>query len=96
MQKVDLDSMSIDDLATLLDQTTEKLADKIAARQRELAAEMEKLAAFGKKTKVVAPKKDLAPHKDLKDIKDALKPETVKPQDAKIQDAPKAQATKAA
>ena len=48
MQKVDLDSMSIDDLAKLRDQASEKLADKIAARQRELAAEMEKLAALGK------------------------------------------------
>lgn len=90
MQKVDLDSMSIDELAKLLDQTTEKLADKIAVRQQELAAEMEKLAAFGKKTKVVAPKKD------VRDIKEALKPETLKTQDVKAQEAPKVQATKAA
>lgn len=82
MQKVDLDSMSIDDLAKLRDQANEKLAEKVAARQLELAAEMEKLAAFGggKKTKTMAPKKD------LKDIKEALKP----------QEAPKPQATKAA
>lgn len=58
MQKVDLDSMSIDELARLRDQASDKLADKVAARQRELAAEMEKLSAFGKKAKAAAPKKD--------------------------------------
>lgn len=89
MQKVDLDSMSIDDLATLRDQASEKLADKIAARQRELAAEMEKLTALGKTAKIAAPKKD------LKDIKDALKPQDMKPQDmARPQDATKPQMAK--
>ncbi len=84
MQKVDLDSMSIDDLAKLRDQASEKLAEKVAARQLELAAEMEKLAAFGggKKAKTIVPKKD------LKDVKEALKPQ--------LQEAPKPQATKAA
>ncbi len=85
MQKVDLDSMSIDELAKLCDQASEKLADKIAVRQQELAAEMEKLAALGKKAKVASPKKD------LKDIKEALKP-----QDLKAHEAPKPQVTKAA
>lgn len=83
--------MSIDELAKLCDQASEKLADKIAARQRELATEMEKLAALGKKTKVVAPKKD------MKDVKEALKPEAVKPQEvSKPQEAAKPQVTKAA
>jgi hypothetical protein len=91
MQKVDLDSMSIDELAKLCDQASEKLADKVAARQRELAIEMEKLAALGKKTKVAAPKKD------LKDIKEALKPHDSKPQEvSKPQEAAKPQVTKAA
>lgn len=94
MQKVDLESMSIDDLAKLCDEASEKLADKIAARQRELAAEMEKLAVLGKKAKVAAPRKD------IKDIKEALKPQDLKSQDPKPhdlkQDAPKPQVTKAA
>lgn len=86
MQKIDLDSLSIDDLAALLDQTTDKLADRIAARQRELTAEMEKLAALGRKIKTAGPKKD------LKAIEDALTPQAAvklpqkasdKPQDAK-------------
>ena len=62
MQKVDLESMSIEELAKLRDHATEKLAEKIAARQRELAAEMEKLSAFGKKAKAFAPKKDIPKH----------------------------------
>ncbi len=91
MQKVDLDSMSIDELAKLCDQASEKLADKIAARQQELSAEMEKLAALGKKAKVAAPKKD------LKDIKEALKPQDLKPQESsKPQETAKPQVTKAA
>ena len=59
MQKVDLDSMSIEELAKLRDHASDKLAEKIAARQRELAAELEKLSAFGKKAKAAAPKKDM-------------------------------------
>ncbi|WP_024577865.1 MULTISPECIES: hypothetical protein [unclassified Afipia] len=85
MQKVDLDSMSIDDLAALRDQASEKLADKIAVRQRELAAEMEKLAALGKTAKASAPKKD------MREIKEALKPqEASRPQEAPKPQAPKA------
>ena len=69
MQKVDLDLMSIEDLAQLRDQATEKLAEKVAARQRELVAEMERLSAYGKTAKTPAPKKE------AKDIKESLKPE---------------------
>ena len=87
MQKVDLESMSIDELAKLCDQAGEKLADKIATRQQELVAEMEKLSALSKKTKISAPKKD------MRDIKEALKPEILKPQDAAK---PQQVATKAA
>lgn len=96
MQKIDLDSMSIDDLAKLLDQATETLADKIAIRQQELTAEMEKLAAFGKKAKAFAPRKDI---KDALKPQDAAKPQEkshdVKP-DAKTQESPRQPATKAA
>jgi hypothetical protein len=88
MQKIDLDALSIEDLATLRDQATEKLADKIAARQRELTAELEKLAVLGKTAKVAAPKKD------LKDVKESLKPQASDV--SKAHDAPKAQAVKTA
>lgn len=72
MQTVDLDSMSIEDLAQLRDQATEKLAEKVANRQRELAAEMERLSAFGKPAKTAAPKKE---SKNLNEVKEALKPQ---------------------
>ena len=57
MQKVDLDAMSIEELAALRDNATVKLAEKVAARQKELEAELEKLSAYGAKPrKLSAPK----------------------------------------
>ncbi len=57
MQKVDLDAMSIEELAALRDNATVKLAEKVAARQKELEAELEKLSAYGgKPRKAAAPK----------------------------------------
>jgi DNA-binding protein H-NS len=51
MTKFDLDSLSIEELAALRDRATDKLAEKVAARQSELEAELEKLAQYGKVTK---------------------------------------------
>jgi hypothetical protein len=48
MAKIDLDSLSIEELASLRDSATEKLAEKVAARQAELEAELEKLSHYGK------------------------------------------------
>lgn len=73
MQKIDLDSLSIEELAKLCDLATEKLADKIAARQRELTAEMERLAVLSRKAKATAPRKDVV--KEVKDAKEAPKPQ---------------------
>ena len=64
MAKIDLDQLSIEELATLRDQASDKLAEKVAARQAELEAELEKLAQYGKSVKksqatpVAKPKKD--------------------------------------
>ena len=44
MAKIDLDSLSIEELAALRDNATEKLAEKVAARQAELESELEKLS----------------------------------------------------
>jgi hypothetical protein len=49
--KIDLDSLSIEELAALRDHATEKLAQKVAARQAELEAELEKLSHYGKPAK---------------------------------------------
>jgi hypothetical protein len=51
MAKIDLDSLSIEELAALRDDATEKLAEKVAARQAELEAELEKLSQYGKPAK---------------------------------------------
>jgi hypothetical protein len=48
MAKIDLDSLSIEELASLRDHATEKLFEKVAARQAALAAELEKLLQYGK------------------------------------------------
>jgi hypothetical protein len=51
MAKSDLDTLSIDELAALRDRVIEKLTEKVAARQLELEAELERLSQFGKPAK---------------------------------------------
>lgn len=63
MAKIDLNTLSIEELAALRDDATEKLAEKVAARQAELEAELERLSLYGKPAKkspapAVKPKKD--------------------------------------
>lgn len=48
MAKIDLDSLSIEEVAALRDNATDKLAEKVAARRAELEAELEKLAQYDK------------------------------------------------
>ena len=58
MAKIDLDSMSIEEVAALRDSATDKLAEKVAARRAELEAELEKLAQYDKparKSQIAAP-----------------------------------------
>lgn len=47
MAKIDLDLLSIDELAILRDDVAAKLLEKVTARQVELEAEMERLAQLG-------------------------------------------------
>jgi DNA-binding protein H-NS len=67
MTKIDLDSLSIEQLATLRDDATDKLAEKVAARQAELEAELELLSRYGKIAKksptapIAKPSKDSTP-----------------------------------
>ena len=51
MAKIDLDSLSIEELAALRELATDKLFEKVAARRAELEAELEKLAQYGKPAK---------------------------------------------
>ena len=51
MAKIDLDSLGIEELASLREHATDKLFEKVAARRAELEAELEKLAQYGKPVK---------------------------------------------
>ena len=51
MAKIDLDALNIEELAALRDNAINKLAEKVAARQAELEAELEKLSQYGKPAK---------------------------------------------
>jgi hypothetical protein len=51
MAKIDLDSLGIEELVALRDNAIAKLAEKVAARQAELEAELEKLSQYGKPVK---------------------------------------------
>jgi hypothetical protein len=58
MAKIDLDSLSIEEVAALRDNATDKLMEKVAARRAELEAELEKLSHYdrpAKKSLAVAP-----------------------------------------
>lgn len=55
MAKNDLDSLSIEDLAALRENATDKLMEKVTARRAELEAELEKLSQYDKLAKKSQP-----------------------------------------
>jgi hypothetical protein len=60
MAKNDLDALSIEELAALRENATDKLMEKVAARRAELEAELEKLSQYdrlAKKSQPVPPAK---------------------------------------
>jgi hypothetical protein len=70
MAKIDLDSLSIEELAILRDHVTDKLFEKVAARRAELEAELERLAQYGKPVK----KSDAVPVAKVKKSDDVREP----------------------
>lgn len=70
MAKIDLDSLSIEELAALRDHATEKLFEKVAARRAELEADLEKLAQYAKPVK----KSEVAPVAKVKKSDEAREP----------------------
>jgi hypothetical protein len=70
MAKIDLDSLSIEELAALRELATDKLFEKVAARRAELEAELEKLAQYGKPVK----KLEGAPVAKIKKTEEAREP----------------------
>jgi hypothetical protein len=51
MAKIDLDSLSIEELANLRGHASDKLMEKVAARRAELEAELEKLTQYDRLAK---------------------------------------------
>jgi hypothetical protein len=51
MAKIDLDQLSIEELADLRERANAKLLEKVATRQAELEAELETLSQYGKPAK---------------------------------------------
>jgi hypothetical protein len=51
MAKIDLDSLSIEEVAALRDNATDKLMEKVARRRAELEAELEKLSHYDRPAK---------------------------------------------
>ena len=68
-KQIDLDSLSIEELASLRDNATDKLAEKVAARQAELEAELEKLSQYGKAGEEIASAAPVAKAKKSDDKK---------------------------
>jgi hypothetical protein len=54
MAKIDLDSLGIDELVKLRESANAKLQEKVASRQLELEAELQRLSEFGKPAKKAA------------------------------------------
>ena len=70
MAKIDLDSLSIEELASLREHATDKLFEKVAARRAELEAELENLAQYGKPLK----KAESAPVAKVKKAEEVREP----------------------
>jgi hypothetical protein len=76
MQNIDLDALSIDELATLRDNATVKLAERIHARRKELQTELTRLATYdkdGKDGKVKGKSAPSAPKLVKESVRQALK-----------------------
>jgi hypothetical protein len=54
MAKIDLDLLGIDELVKLRESVNAKLQEKVASRQLELEAELQRLSEFGKPAKKAA------------------------------------------
>jgi hypothetical protein len=74
LAKIDLDSLGIEELAALRENSTDKLFEKVAARRAELEAELEKLAQYGKPVK----KPESAPVAKVKKTEGAKEPKEPK------------------
>jgi hypothetical protein len=84
MAKIDLDSLNIEELAALRDAATDKLVEKVTARQAEFEAELESLSQYGKLARkalvapqVGKPKKGDDAARKIDEARDAVAKNTV-------------------
>ena len=76
MQNIDLDALSIEELAILRDNATTRLAERIHARRKELQTELSRLATYdkdGKDGKVKGKAAPSAPKLVKESVRQALK-----------------------
>jgi hypothetical protein len=73
MAKNDLDSLSIEELAALRENATDKLMEKVTARRAELEAELEKLSQYDKLAKKSQPAPVAKPKKSAEKKHDEVK-----------------------
>ncbi len=74
MSKIDLDALSIDELAKLRDQATVKLAERVNARRKELQTELARLSSYDKDAKPTKGKAvPQAPKLVKEQVREALK-----------------------
>jgi len=77
LAKIDLDSLSIEELAGLRENAANKLFEKVAARRAELEAELEKLAQYGKPVK----KAESVPAPKVKKAEEVKEPKEKEPKE---------------
>ncbi len=88
MAKIDLDSLGIEELASLRENATDKLMEKVAARRAELEAELERLSQYDRPAKKSLAAAPVAKARKADDIKadgrvDGKNSDEVKPPIAK-------------
>ncbi len=82
MQKIDLDALSIEELAKLRDNAAVKLTERVNARRKELESELARLPVFGKPGKAKGKAAPAVPKLVKESVREALK-ETAKDDSAK-------------
>ena len=73
MQKIDLDALSIEELAKLRDNAAVKLTERVNARRKELEAELARLSVFGKPGKAKGKAAAAAPKLVKESVREALR-----------------------
>ena len=77
MAKIDLDSLGIEELASLRDNATDRLMEKVAARRAELEAELDSLLQYGRPAKKSLEVTPVAKARKSEEVKEPIAKEAV-------------------